>query len=88
MKRSNISISDRDTLGGSISKFRENFTDKTSKRVLEKIIEVQNFDRIVGAHDIQLDRKIITHDEADHAWSAIQVILRELMGIEYKLSLN
>lgn len=88
LKRNNISFSDKDTLGILIGKFRNNFTDSASKRVLEKIMEVQNLDRIVGAHDKQQDRKIITHDEADHAWTAIQVILKELMNIEYKPSLD
>jgi len=45
---------------------------------------VQNYDRIVGAHDLDHDRKEITKDEADHAWTAIQVILKELLNIEYE----
>ncbi len=82
-KNKNIKFSDKETLGSLVKKFKDNFHDPTSKRVLGKILEVQNLDRIVGAHDIQMDRKIITREEANHAWTAIQVILKELMHIEY-----
>jgi len=84
LKKNKISFSQKDTIGKLKTIFEQNFKDNTSKRTLGKIIEVHNFDRIVGAHDTQQDRKYISKDEADHAWTAIQVILRELLGIEYQ----
>ena len=79
-----IKYSNRDTLGKLIDIYEDRFQDETSKRVLGKIMEVQNFDRIVGAHDKQTDRRYISKDEADHAWTAIQVILKELLGIKFE----
>ncbi len=65
--KKNIQFSEKDTLGTLIKLFESNFRDKTSKRILGKIMEVHNFDRIVAAHDVKQDRHIITKDEADHA---------------------
>lgn len=83
-KKNNILYSEKDTLGALVNKFKDNFKDKPSQRLLGKIEEVQNFDRIVGAHDLNLDRKYITKDETDHSWTAIQLILNELIDIDYK----
>lgn len=84
LKRKNITFNKKDTLGTLINIFQRRFKDKTHKRILGKIMEVHNFDRIVAAHDIKQDRHIITKDEADHAWTAVQVILNQLLKMEYE----
>lgn len=58
---------------------------KTSKvELLEKIMEVQRLDRNITAHDKDQERYQLGKKEADHSWTAIRIVLKELLNIEYK----
>jgi len=83
LKRKKINV-ERKILGELIKEFQKHFEDRKHKRILNKILEVVNLDRIVAAHDIKGDRHFITRKEADHIWTAIQIILKNLLNIHYE----
>lgn len=55
------------------------------KDVLKYINEVQKMDRNISAHDSDEERKKMSKAEADHSWTAIRIILRDLLGIDIKI---
>ena len=52
--------------------------------LLEKIIEVQRFDRNISAHGADEERHQLGKKEADHSWTAIRIVLKELLNIDYR----
>ena len=59
-------------------------TNPPNVELLEKVIEVQRFDRNITAHDKDIERYQFGKKEADHSWTATRIILKELLNIEYK----
>jgi len=55
------------------------------KDILKYISEVQKMDRNISAHDSDSERKRMTKAEADHSWTALKIILRELLKIDIKV---
>ncbi len=55
------------------------------KDVLKYINEVQKMDRNIAAHDSDQERKRMEKAEADHSWTAIRIILRDLLNIDMKV---
>jgi len=48
-------------------------------RTVQKILEVQNMERVICAHDKPPYEKIMQAEDADHAWTAIEIVLRDLL---------
>jgi hypothetical protein len=71
----------KDTLGSLIRIYRD---ELGQDKLLEKILEVHNMDRIVCAHDIPPYDKTMGIEEADHAWTATVIILKDLLNVELK----
>jgi len=76
-----IRFEERDTLGTLIKIYRDEIGQD---KLLEKILQVNNMDRIVCAHDIPPYEKTMGIEEANHAWTAIVIILKDLLKIELK----
>ena len=81
LKEENIQLSKKAVLNELINAFRKSNSKKVA--LLEKIMEVQRFDRNIGAHDKDKERHQLGKKEADHSWTAIRIILKELLNIEY-----
>jgi hypothetical protein len=75
--KNKVTLSPRATLGELIRLY-ENRIGKD--KVVQKIIEVQNMERIICAHDIDPYEKIMDVRDADHAWTAIEIVLRDLLA--------
>jgi len=74
----------KSTLGPLLELYRK----KTNNhQIAEKIIEVQTMDRNICAHDRKQFWKA-GKKEADHAWSAIIIILRDLLNFDLKMQLD
>lgn len=58
-------------------------TNPPKVELLEKIIEVQRFDRNISAHGTDEERHQLGKKEADHSWTAIRIVLKELLNIDY-----
>ncbi len=71
-----ITYSANATLGGLVTLYRTKIGDD---KVLEKVMEVANMDRIVSAHDVQPYDKQMQAEDANHAKTALEIILRELL---------
>ena len=63
------------TLGALLGVYRKEVADQ---KVLEKILEVSNMDRIISAHDIAPFDQQMAEVDAQHAWTAFDIALREL----------
>ena len=59
-------------------------TNPPKVELLEKIIEVQRLDRNISAHGTDEERHQLGKKEADHSLTAIRIVLKELLNIEYK----
>lgn len=69
-----------------MSKLIDNYTTYVGKKdVLKYIYEVQKMDRNIAAHDSDVERRRMTKAEADHSWTAIRIILRDLLKIVLKV---
>ncbi len=69
-----------------MSRLIDAYTASVGKNdVLKYISEVQKMDRNIAAHDSETERKRITKAEADHSWTAIRIILRDLLKIVLKV---
>lgn len=55
------------------------------KDVIKYINEVQKMDRNIAAHDSDEERTRMGKAEADHSWTAIRIILRDLLNIDMKV---
>jgi hypothetical protein len=55
------------------------------KDVLKYINEVQKMDRNIAAHYSDEERNRMGKAEADHSWTAIRIILRDLLNIDMKI---
>jgi len=82
LKEEDIQLPKKAVLHELINAFRK--TNSKKIELLEKIMEVQRFDRNIGAHDKDEERHQLGKKEADHSWTAIRIILKELLNIEYK----
>ncbi len=71
-------IPQKATLGKLVELYREEIGDD---KVLEKILEVANMDRVISAHDIPPYEKRMQCEDANHAWTAAQIVFRELLSI-------
>jgi hypothetical protein len=49
--------------------------------IMKYILEVQKMDRNICAHDSDRERQQMSQNEADHSWTAIRIILKELLEI-------
>lgn len=58
-----------------------------NQRIVEKAIEVQTMERNICAHD-KKDFWRAEKKDADHAWSAIVIILRDLLDFDLKMQLG
>lgn len=75
------SIPRRATLGQLIGLYKSEVGDD---KIIEKILEVQNMERVICAHDVAPYEKLMQLEDADHAWTAIDIILRDLLkGHQY-----
>jgi hypothetical protein len=63
------------TLGDLVALYRLNIG---GDKALEKILEVSNMDRIICAHDVEPFDKQMHKVDADHAWSAVEIALRDI----------
>lgn len=55
------------------------------KDIIKYINEVQKMDRNISAHDSDEERNRMGKAEADHSWTAIRIILRDLLKIDLKV---
>jgi HEPN domain-containing protein len=62
-------------LGKLVEVYRRTFR---SDKCLEKVLEVSNMDRIISAHDIAPYDKQMEEKDADLAWTAFEIVLRDL----------
>lgn len=67
------------TVLGNLLKYYEQHGKK--KDIMKYILEVQKMDRNICAHDSENERQQMSRDEADHSWTAIRIILKELLGV-------
>ncbi|MFH1473502.1 MAG: hypothetical protein ABIE55_01275 [Candidatus Aenigmatarchaeota archaeon] len=74
-----IVVGERDTLGALIKKYREQIGED---KLLQKIMEVHNMDRIICAHDIEPFEKEMGLAEANHAWTALIIILKDMINLK------
>jgi HEPN domain-containing protein len=71
-----VPYSKKATLGQLVDLYR---TGVANDKVLEKILEVANMDRIISAHDIEPYDRQMQAEDANHAWTALEIVLRELL---------
>jgi hypothetical protein len=64
---------------GNLLKYYEQYGKKQD--IMKYILEVQKMDRNICAHDSEKERQQMSQDEADHSWTAIRIILKELLGV-------
>ncbi len=76
LKAKSVPFSEKSTLGQLVELYR---TKVANDKVLEKILEVSNMDRIVSAHDIPPFDRRMEPEDANHAWTALEIVLRELL---------
>jgi HEPN domain-containing protein len=81
LKSKNVETPKKPVLGVLIEFFSK--TEPIKKDILDKVMEVQQHDRNVGAHDKDVERYQVGKKEADHSWTAIRIILKELLSIDY-----
>lgn len=79
LKKENGQVQGFQAMGSLITSF-----EKHGKKqdILKYIFEVQKMDRNICAHDSDKERQQMSKDEADHSWSAIRIILKELLEIK------
>ncbi|MCJ7464711.1 MAG: hypothetical protein MUO81_08225 [Thermoplasmata archaeon] len=70
-----ISYPKKATLGDLVALYKSNIG---GDKALEKILEVANMDRIICAHDVEPYDKQMHKVDADHAWSAVEIALRDI----------
>lgn len=70
-----VAYSKKATLGELVALYKAKIGDD---KVLEKILEVANMDRVICAHDIAPYDKQMHKIDADHAWSAVKIALRDI----------
>jgi len=77
--RSRKQLSQRATLGELIAVYKQEIGND---KILEKILEVQNMERVICAHDKPPYERLLQVEDADHAWTAVDIILRDLLKVE------
>jgi hypothetical protein len=77
LNNNKIKVDDKTTLGPLIGLMRK---ENLEKELIGKVVEVQNWDRNVCAHDGKRHRYGKT--EADHSWTAAKLILKELLNVD------
>lgn len=70
-----VTVDQKATLGKLVELYRQKIGNDRS---LEKILEVSNMDRIVSAHDVPPYLKVMEKRDADHAWTAFEIVIREM----------
>src|SRR6266571_1820509 len=76
LKSGSITYSQKATLGQLVELYK---TRVSNDKVLEKILEVSNMDRIISAHDVEPFDRQMQSEDANHAWTALEIVLRELL---------
>lgn len=71
-----IKYSESATLGALVTLYKTKIADD---KVLEKVMEVANMDRIISAHDVPPYEKQMQIEDANHAKTALEIVLRELL---------
>jgi HEPN domain-containing protein len=77
--KSKSTIPLRATLGELIDMYRKACGDN---KIIEKILEVQNMERVICAHDKPPYEKIMQCEDADHAWTAVDLIFRDFLNVQ------
>jgi len=75
LKNRKVTVPEKATLGSLVDLYRKSIGDD---KVLEKVLEVANMDRVISAHDIPPYDKQMDVKDANHAWTALDIVLREL----------
>ncbi len=70
-----VTIDPKATLGQMVGLYRQKIGNDAC---LEKILEVSNMDRVISAHDVAPYNKEMERRDADHAWTAFEIVVREL----------
>jgi len=70
-----VSIEPKATLGRLVDLYKKSVGNDAC---LEKILEVANMDRIVSAHDVPPFHREMEKRDADHAWTAFEIVAREI----------
>jgi HEPN domain-containing protein len=71
-----MTVPEKATLGRLVTLYRERIGDD---KILEKVLEVANMDRVISAHDIPPYEKQMQCQDANHAWTAFEIVFRELL---------
>ena len=75
LKNRKVTVPAKATLGSLVDLYRKTIGDD---QILEKVLEVANMDRVISAHDIPPYDKQMDVKDANHAWTALDIALREL----------
>lgn len=70
-----VPIPEKATLGKLVELHRRSIGNN---QCLEKVLEVSTMDRVISAHDIPPYDREMERKDADHAWTALDIALRDL----------